>query len=262
MDRGDRAVALRRDPHVLVIAGSDSSGGAGIARDIETSAAFGLRACLAVTAVTAQTHETVRVIEFMPPDLVVAQMRAAFQSNQIAAVKIGMLGTKIAAEAIATVLVERGPVPVVLDPVLASTSGRALTNDGMATFKRLLRLCCLVTPNLPELATFAASKPAKDEAEILMQAWPLFDAGAPVVLAKGGHSSGEWASDLLLRPDCEPVRFETPRLNRGMRGTGCMLATAIAAQLALDAPLEDSVRVAKQYVFHKLRATARAPTVK
>lgn len=116
-------------PHVLIIAGSDSSGGAGIARDVETVSAFGLRSCLAITAVTVQTYATVERIEPMPPELVAAQMRAAFAANPVAAVKIGMLGTAAAIEAVGAVLASNRQVPVVLDPVLASTSGRVLLED-------------------------------------------------------------------------------------------------------------------------------------
>lgn len=114
---GNGAVAMSAEKHVLIVAGSDSSGGAGIARDVETVSAFGLRSCLAVTAVTVQTHDTVERVEQMPPDLIAAQMRAAFAANAIVAVKIGMLGTADAVDAVASVLASRLPLPVVLDPV-------------------------------------------------------------------------------------------------------------------------------------------------
>lgn len=115
--------------HVLVVAGSDSSGGAGLARDVETLSALGPRSCLAVTAVTVQTHEDVERIEYISPDLIAAQMGAAFAANQIAAVKVGMLGRAAAIEAVASILARNRHVPVVLDPVLASTSGRALLEE-------------------------------------------------------------------------------------------------------------------------------------
>ncbi|UUP15743.1 Hydroxymethylpyrimidine/phosphomethylpyrimidine kinase [Nitratireductor thuwali] len=126
MADGDRAMAMKGDRHVLIVAGSDSSGGAGIARDIETVAACGLRSCLAVTAVTVQTHERVERIERVAPENVAAQMRAALAANDVAAIKIGMLGAGGAVEAVAAVLRDHAAVPVVLDPVIAASSGRAL----------------------------------------------------------------------------------------------------------------------------------------
>ena len=123
----DGAVAMT--PHVLVVAGTDSSGGAGLSRDIETIATLGLRTSVAVTAVTVQTHDAVHRVEHIAPDLIAAQMRAAFAANPVAAVKIGMLGTTAAVEAVASVLASSLPVPVVLDPVLASTSGRRLLDE-------------------------------------------------------------------------------------------------------------------------------------
>ncbi|RAZ87568.1 bifunctional hydroxymethylpyrimidine kinase/phosphomethylpyrimidine kinase [Mesorhizobium hawassense] len=238
-------------PHVLIVAGSDSSGGAGIARDVETVSAFGLRSCLAVTAVTVQTHDTVEQIEHMPPELVAAQMRAAFAANQVAAVKIGMLGTAAAIEAVGSVLASSPKVPVVLDPVLVSTSGRLLLEeDAIDVLRRdLMPVCRLVTPNLIELATLNGSAPAPDEEGARHQGKELSRRVRTAVLVKGGHSAGSQSIDVLLQPNCPAVRFEAPRLPRGMRGTGCMLSSAIAASLALGLSLEDSVRSAKQYVF-------------
>lgn len=247
-------MAVTTNLHVLVVAGSDSSGGAGLARDIETLAVFGLRACVAVTAVTVQTNDEVRAIEVMRAELVAAQMRGAFDSNRIAAVKIGMLGAKEIVKAVALVLEDHPSIPVVLDPVLAASSGRALVDDDAVTaLKRsVLPLCGIVTPNLPELAMLAGGRRAEEEAEILRQGGMLLGIGAPAVLAKGGHGSGEKSADLLLRPGLLPLRFEAPRLNTGMRGTGCMLSSALAANLALGASLEDGVRRAKEHVFGQL----------
>ncbi|WP_378947993.1 bifunctional hydroxymethylpyrimidine kinase/phosphomethylpyrimidine kinase [Mesorhizobium sp. ANAO-SY3R2] len=245
-------------PHVLVVAGTDSSGGAGLSRDVETIAAFGLRTSVAVTAVTVQTDEAVERIEQMPPDLIAAQMRAALAASPVAAIKIGMLGTTAAVEAVASVLASYPQVPLVLDPVLASTSGRALMDsDAIDALKRqLIPLCSLVTPNLHELALLSASPPALDEVEIIRQGQALIDAGATAVLVKGGHATGENSADILLRPDRAPMRFEAPRIAATMRGTGCMLASAISAHLACGETLESSVRDAKHYVLERLRASA------
>ncbi|WP_394893326.1 hydroxymethylpyrimidine/phosphomethylpyrimidine kinase [Mesorhizobium sp. AaZ16] len=244
--------------HVLIVAGSDSSGGAGIARDVETVCAFELRSCLAITAVTVQTHGTVERIEQMPPELIAAQMRAAFAANRVAAVKVGMMGTAAAIEAVGAVLASNRQVPVVLDPVLASTSGRVLLeDDAIAGLRRdLMPFCRLVTPNLVELARLNGSAPAPDEETALLQGEELARSVKAAVLVKGGHARGAQAIDVLLQPNHPSVRFEAPRLQRGMRGTGCILSSAIASSLALGASLEASVRSAKQYVFEKLRKDA------
>ncbi|MGX8010146.1 hydroxymethylpyrimidine/phosphomethylpyrimidine kinase [Mesorhizobium sp. ORM8.1] len=248
-------MAVRREPHVLVVGGSDSSGGAGIARDIETISSFGVRTCLAVTALTVQTHDAVMEIHRSSPSLVSDQMRAALQANKVAAVKIGMLATAHIVTAVVTVLRENPQVPTVLDPVLASTSGRVLLEAGaIAAMKRdLMPLCRLVTPNLIELALFVGSEPAADEDGALRQGRRLLAAGPHALLIKGGHASGPSSTDILLDSDQEPIRFDMPRLAGSMRGTGCMLASAIAAHLAIGKPLEDSVRDGKLFVFEKLR---------
>jgi hydroxymethylpyrimidine/phosphomethylpyrimidine kinase len=261
MDRKDEPMALRREPHVLVVGGSDSSGGAGLARDIETVSSVGLRSCLAVTAVTVQTHDAVSDILHLQPDLVADQMRAALQANEVAAIKIGMLATAPIVVAVAAVLRENPSIPAVLDPVMASTSGRALlAADAVALMKRdLMPLCRLVTPNLLELALLVGTEPATDENGLMRQGRELLAAaGAQALLIKGGHAKGDRSTDILLVPDREPVRFDTPRLAATMRGTGCMLASAIAAHLAKARALEDSVRDGKQLVFQELLKTGVA----
>ncbi|PBB86940.1 hydroxymethylpyrimidine/phosphomethylpyrimidine kinase [Mesorhizobium sp. WSM3876] len=248
-------------PHVLIVAGSDSSGGAGITRDIETVSAFGLRSCLAVTAVTVQTHASVERIEQMPPELVAAQMRAAFAANPVAAVKIGMLGTAAAIEAVGSVLAAHRQVPVVLDPVLASTSGRVLLEDDAIDVLRrdLMPVCRLVTPNLLELAALTGSPPALDEGEASLQGEALSTMIGTAVLAKGGHArEGQPAVDLLVQPDCPVLRLEAPRLDGQERGTGCTLSSAISACLALNSPLEASVAAAKRHVFDILSMSAQS----
>ncbi|TIX36483.1 MAG: hydroxymethylpyrimidine/phosphomethylpyrimidine kinase, partial [Mesorhizobium sp.] len=193
-----------------------------------------VRTCLAVTALTVQTHDAVMEILHSPPSLVADQMRAALQANEVAAIKIGMLGTAEIIAAVAAVLRENRQVPAVLDPVLASTSGRALLEAGaIAVMKRdLMPLCCLVTPNLPELALLIGSELAVDENGALQQGQRLLAAGPQAVLIKGGHASGPQSTDILLRSDHQPIHVDLPRLATSMRGTGCMLASAIAAHLA------------------------------
>ncbi|RWC27458.1 MAG: hydroxymethylpyrimidine/phosphomethylpyrimidine kinase [Mesorhizobium sp.] len=240
--------------HVLIVAGSDSSGGAGVTRDVETIAALGLKSCVAVTAVTAQTHQSVEWIEYVPPGLVAAQMRAALAANSVSAIKIGMLGTTgVIAEA-AAVLRDHPDIPVVLDPVLAASSGGTLImEDAIAALRsHLMPLCRIVTPNLPELAVLTGSATPPDEACACRKGEELSRTVRTAVLVKGGHARGSEAVDLLVQPDRPALRFEAPRLPRKMRGTGCMLSSAIAASLALGASLEESVRNAKKFVFNTL----------
>lgn len=251
-------MAVKGARSVLVVAGSDSSGGAGVARDVETITAFGLRSSLAITAVTVQTHDSVTQIERMPPTLVAAQMRAAMRANAVRAVKVGMLSTAAIAEAVASALADNPLIPAVLDPVLAASSGVSLATEGVAAVlkRRMLPLCRLVTPNLPELAFLAGTHPAWNEDEAVRQAGHLLEAGAQSVLVKGGHAATDRSDDLLIRPGRAPVRFAAPRLPGGARGTGCMLSSAIAANLARDATLEESVRKAKHYVFRQILLAA------
>lgn len=244
-------MALNPNPHVLVVGGSDSSGGAGIARDIETISSIGLRTCLAVTAVTVQTHGAVMDILHLRPGLVADQMRAALQANEVAAVKIGMLANASMIAAVAGVLGENPQIPAVLDPVLASSSGRPLVEpNAVDVMKRdLMPLCRLVTPNLVELAVLTGSGLAVDDEEVLRQGRRLLAAGPRALLLKGGHAAGARSTDILLSPGREPVRFDMPRLAGSMRGTGCMLASAVAVHLADGKPLEESVREGKRLVF-------------
>lgn len=240
-------------PTVLVVAGSDSSGGAGMARDLATLARHGVRAALAVTAVTAQTHAAVTAIETMPPALVAEQMRTALAANRIGAVKIGMLGTAETARAVAAVLAADARPPAVLDPVLSASAGRRLmAGDSRTAFDSLLSRAALVTPNRPELALLAGLPEATSEEAAIAQAVLLLERGAPAVLVKGGHAGGARSDDLLVMPAGAVQRFSSPRLPFSLRGTGCMLASAIAARLALGAGLAEAIALAKQHVGERL----------
>ncbi|URK88856.1 hydroxymethylpyrimidine/phosphomethylpyrimidine kinase [Rhizobium sp. RCAM05350] len=243
-------------PHVLVVAGSDSSGGAGIVRDIETLAAFGVKASVAITAVTVQTHHGVEHVDTMAPDRVAQQMRAALSANPVAAIKIGMLATAGTIAAVAAVLADYPDIPVVLDPVLVSTSGGTLLTPGATAASRdLFPACTLVTPNLPELSVLAASAAATSPDSVTDQARSLLTAGARAVLVKGGHADGVEAIDILFRADYADQSFASPRLAATMRGTGCMLASAVAAHLAFGGSLPAAIAEAKAFVHGKLHET-------
>lgn len=254
MDRKDGGMALSQNLNVLVVGGSDSSGGAGIARDIETISSIGLRTCVAVTAVTVQTHHAVGDIRHMQPGLVADQMRAALQANAVAAIKIGMLATAQIIAAVAAVLRENPRMPAILDPVLASSSGRPLLeSSAIDVMKRdLMPLCRLVTPNLIELAVLTGSELAADDNDALRQERRLLAEGPQALLVKGGHAEGPRSTDILLSRGREPIRFDMPRLAGSMRGTGCMLASAIAAYLGIGDSIEKAVLQAKLLVFEKI----------
>jgi hydroxymethylpyrimidine/phosphomethylpyrimidine kinase len=248
-------MALVEPPCVLVVAGSDSSGGAGMARDIETIATLGGKSCLAVTAITVQTHDAVRKVETLDAGLVTAQIRAALEANSVSAVKIGMLGTRAIVSAVSSVLRDHPQLPVILDPVLVSSSGGLLLPiDALDCLKQdLLPLCQLITPNLPELAVLSgASEPAQNDEQAIVQAGRLLS-GKGALLIKGGHGAGPQSSDILIEADGTVTRFEARRLSASMRGTGCMLASAIATYLAFGRTLSESIRLAKGHVFERLQ---------
>jgi hydroxymethylpyrimidine/phosphomethylpyrimidine kinase len=244
---------------VLVIAGTDSSGGAGLTRDVATLAHFGVETLCAVTAVTAQSDRIVTAVELLPAALVGAQIRAALASGRAAAVKIGMLGGGAIVAAVAGALPPRERLPLVLDPVLAATSGGALldTVGRAALAALLLPRTTLLTPNIPEAAALLDTTPASSTAELVGQGRALCALGAAAVLIKGGHASGAGpAVDWLVTGEGAVGSFAAPRLAVQRRGTGCALATAIAAGLAAQLPLAAACQRAKEYVTDLLQQPA------
>jgi hydroxymethylpyrimidine/phosphomethylpyrimidine kinase len=234
----------------LTIAGSDSSGGAGIQADLKTFSALQVYGASVITALTAQNTVRVEAVHVVPPEFVLAQMRAVAADLQVDAIKIGMLGTAPVIEAVAEGLKDYPDVPVVLDPVMIAASGDPLLDPDAVDALRnvLIPLATLITPNLAEAAALLACSPAQNEYEMAMQAWRLRDAGARAVLVKGGHGEGPMSIDILFA-GIEPVRLEAPRADtRNTHGTGCTLSAAIAAELAKGAALPEAVAVAKDYV--------------
>lgn len=249
---------MRARPAVLVIAGSDSSGGAGLVRDLRALADFDVEAVCAITAVTAQTHGHVVSVHHVPPEVVRTQIRAALESALVRAVKIGMLGTAATVSAVADCLPRAGSLPVVLDPVLLSSSGGVLLDEaGRAEMRaRLFPLATVLTPNIPEAASLCGAAPAASGEALLEQARALLAMGAQAVLLKGGHATGAEAADLLLTAKGEPRWLSSPRINARCRGTGCALGSAIAAGLAGGASVEEACRRGKEYVRSMLAARA------
>jgi hydroxymethylpyrimidine/phosphomethylpyrimidine kinase len=243
-------------PAVLVIAGSDSSGGAGIVRDLSVLADLGIDALCAITAVTAQTHGHVVSVHHVPPEIVRTQIRAALESSVIGAIKIGMLGTGATVSAVADCLARGTQVPIVLDPVLLSSSGGVLLDEeGQAEMRaRLFPLATVLTPNIPEAASLCGTAPAVSREALLEQGRALTAMGARSVLLKGGHAAGAEAVDLLVSAQGAPQWLSSPRLEARCRGTGCALASAIAAALASGQTVEEACRSGKQYVLSLLAA--------
>ncbi len=241
---------------VLVIAGTDSSGGAGLTRDVATLAHFHCAALCAVTAVTAQTDGAVEAVEVVPAAQVRAQIRCALNSQRVRAVKIGMLATAATVEAVAAALGAGAHLPLVLDPVLISSSGRELLDRAgrRALLAELLPRVTLLTPNIPEAGVLLEAAPASCEEELLGQARALCTRGAAAVLLKGGHGTGSSSVDWLVSTDGSACAFTAPRSARTHRGTGCALASAIAAGLAADLPLAAACERAKSYVTDLLQS--------
>jgi hydroxymethylpyrimidine/phosphomethylpyrimidine kinase len=240
-------------PTVLVIGGSDSSGGAGIARDLNTLHDMNVRGVAVVTAVTAQTNTRVRSIHLIPQATIRDQIEAALASSRIHAIKIGMLGARRAVEAVASSLPLRSEVPVVLDPVLAASSGRALADEDarIALVELLFPRATLITPNAIEAATLLGAPVVTDAATLESYALRLLDDGPRAVLLKGGHAEGEECIDVLASGDRAITRLPGPRRRGTLRGTGCALASAIAAGLAREWPLIDSCREGKRYILER-----------
>ncbi len=240
----------------LTIAGSDSSGGAGIQADIKTFSALGVYGASAITALTAQNTQGVEAVLVVPPDFVARQIRVVARDLNIGSVKIGMLATSEIIEAVAVALEALPGVPLVLDPVMVAASGDVLLDDDAIETLRtvLLPRATLITPNLPEAAKLLDSDEAKDEREMSAQASALRSLGAKAVLIKGGHAEGAEAVDLLLDGDGE-LRLAAPRVATGnTHGTGCTLSSAIAAELAKGASLREAVTAAKAYVTAAIAA--------
>jgi hydroxymethylpyrimidine/phosphomethylpyrimidine kinase len=222
-------------PRILIIAGSDSGGGAGIQADIKTVTMLGGHAMTAITAITAQNTLGVQAVMPVPAEMVVAQIDSVVSDIGVDAVKIGMIGGPEIAHAVAGRL-ESLAVPIVFDPVMVATSGAILADEAtIAAFDRLMRLASVVTPNLPELEALGG------EEAILAHGCHL--------VAKGGHAEGHWIVDRLLSPSgplrhVEAKRFDT----EDTHGTGCTFASALACGLGAGLPIERAFVQAVRFV--------------
>ncbi|HWE05382.1 MAG TPA: bifunctional hydroxymethylpyrimidine kinase/phosphomethylpyrimidine kinase [Rhizomicrobium sp.] len=241
---------------VLIIAGSDSSAGAGIQADLKTAQAFGVYAQTAITAVTAQNTRGVRAVHLVPPEIVAAQIEACLSDIGADAIKIGMLSSAKVVKAVAAALAKRArKIPIVLDPVMVSTSGHSLlaTNAVAAMTKELFPLATLVTPNIPEAKALAHLKGTKrNDAEAAAR--KLIAMGAGAALIKGGHATRSTIDDVMVWKGGVEV-YAFPRIKtKHTHGTGCTLATAIACGLAQGLSLPLAAGRAREYVQNAIES--------
>src|SRR3954451_19181815 len=245
--KGSKADSVTPTARILIIAGSDSGGGAGIQADIKTVTMLGGHAMTAVTAVTAQNTLGVNAVHPVPAEMILAQIEAVIADIGVDAVKIGMIGGAFAAEQVAKRLerlkAEQPGIPIVFDPVMVASSGAALADDPtIAAFGRLMDVATIATPNLPEL------KRLTSEDDPVAAALHLVGGHGCAVLIKGGHDEGDALADALIEED-NMTSWQGQRIDTtSTHGTGCTLATAIAFFLADGSSLADAVSRAREFV--------------
>jgi len=246
-------------PVALTIAGSDSSGGAGIQADLKSFAALAVYGASAITALTAQNTQGVSAIQPVPPEFVTAQLDAVFADLSVGAVKTGMLGARATVHAIAAAFERWSPPFVVIDPVMIATSGeRLLPADAVDALRtKLIPHAAIITPNLPEAAVLLSEPLADSDAAIESQGRRLLSLGCSHVLIKGGHGHGSESVDYLISANAT-VPLAGPRLaTQNTHGTGCSLSAAIAAGLAKAEDMATAVRNAKAYISAAIAAADR-----
>ncbi len=235
--------------HLLTIAGSDSSGGAGIQADLKTFAAHGVFGMSVITAVTAQNTCGVTLVQDMTPDMITAQIDAVFSDIRVDGVKVGMVSRSESIRAIAEGLKKWKPPVVVIDPVMISKSGYPLLQPASCDtlIRELLPLATLLTPNLPEAEAICGFS-IKTEGDMEKAATAILSMGAKAVLVKGGHLEGRKADD-FLSDGKEAIWLSGERIKtEHTHGTGCTLSSALASNLAKGMSLLDAVQAGKKYV--------------
>lgn len=240
---------------VLSIAGSDSSGGAGIQADIKTIQAHHLFAQTAITALTAQNTTGVYGVLDVEPAFVEQQIDVVFEDIRPDAVKIGMVSSPMIVDAIVDALVRNGATNIVVDPVMVATSGSELSSNEavVALREKLIPLATVITPNMPEAEVLFGAH-IENAADQERAAIEIARATGVAVLVKGGHGEND-ANDVLARPDGTVTWFEGERVDTAnTHGTGCTLSSAIACGLAVGKPLDEAVKSAKDYIIGALSA--------
>ncbi|MDE0969723.1 MAG: bifunctional hydroxymethylpyrimidine kinase/phosphomethylpyrimidine kinase [Octadecabacter sp.] len=239
-----------KTPIALTIAGSDSSGGAGVQADIKAISASGAFAASVITAVTAQNTTSVTRVHEVPSDVVFDQIEAVLSDLEVQAIKLGMLFSAPIIDAVAQGLVVFS-APIVVDPVMIAKSGDALLHRSAidAMIRKILPLATLLTPNLPEAACLLGVSQAQSPTDIIAQGQQLLAMGPKVVLMKGGHADGDICTDYLIDVTGVVVTLTAPRVQtRNTHGTGCTYSAAIAAQLAKGHDLHSAVATAHNYL--------------
>ena len=244
---GSKTRGMTSTARILIIAGSDSGGGAGIQADIRTVTMLGGHAMTAITAITAQNTVGVSAVHPVPAEMILAQIEAVISDIGVDAVKIGMIAGAFAAEQIASRLerlrAEQPDIPIVFDPVMAASSGAPLADEAtISAFSRLMDVATITTPNLPEL------KQLTREEDPVSAALHLVGQHGCAVLIKGGHDEGDALADALIETD-NMTSWQGQRIDTtSTHGTGCTLASAIALFMAEGATLTDAVARAREFV--------------
>jgi hydroxymethylpyrimidine/phosphomethylpyrimidine kinase len=248
-----------RIPIAVTIAGSDSSGGAGIQADLKSFGACGVYGASVITALTAQNTRGVTGIHEVPAGFVTAQIDVVFDDLAVDAVKIGMVSQRPVIEAIVDGLSRWSAKNVVVDPVMVATSGDRLLSpaaiDALRT--QLIPRAQLITPNLPEAAALLDEPMVTSADGIAAQGRRLLGLGCPAVLIKGGHAEGADSIDYLIRAEGVTPLAAKRIQTRNTHGTGCSLSSAIAAHLAKGEALEGAIGHAKAYVSAAIAAADR-----
>jgi hydroxymethylpyrimidine/phosphomethylpyrimidine kinase len=263
-------------PRILIIAGSDSGGGAGIQADIKTVTMLGGHAMTAITAITAQNTLGVQAVVPVPSEMVVAQVDSVVSDLGVDAVKIGMIGSPETARAVAD-RIEQLAVPIVFDPVMVATSGSALADEAtIAAFGRLLELCTVATPNRPELEALCGGPITDEFSQAAAAEKVMLATGCPAILAKGGHWPGGQVRGTTsggeeFRHDTDGLLFDELYMSgaegwqefawnheridtRHTHGTGCTLASGIATELGRGRELPEAIESARAYLLAALRS--------
>lgn len=237
-------------PIVLSIAGHDPSGGAGIQADIEALGALGCQAATAITCLTIQDSGNVHELIPLPPDQLIRQVDTVLTDYPVRAIKIGLVGSAGIAQAIGKLLLRHPGIPVILDPILAAGGGTELAGEQLATaiLEQLVPRSLLLTPNSQEARRLTGREQLDTCADALLSR------GCGAVLITGTHEAAADVRNTLYRPDRPPQTEHWPRLPYSYHGSGCTIASAIAAGLAKDLPLDQAVSKAQRYTWQSLAA--------
>lgn len=245
---------MKNSKIILTIAGSDSSGGAGIQADIKTFSALNTYAASVVTAVTAQNTHTVDHITAVPEENIQQQIECVFSDLDVAAVKIGMIVSPSVISLVHRQLLHKN-IPIVLDPVMISKSGCTLlgTEACSALKELMIPITTVLTPNVPEAACLLGTPEARTVEDLVDQGEKLMALGCKAIVMKGGHLDASICTDVLIQQDQAPVFFEHPRVNtNNTHGTGCTYSAAMAAFMGRGFSITDAVLQAHDYLYQAI----------